>query len=709
MRNEKEIFKDLDLLCSTPGYAHVIAYFCCKDNVISYGEKLTPKNVMSMYSSERLIRTEISTLIGLLYKYEISLSIPQPNEMEYLIKRTDSLLKEIHYSISVPALTNLENNNKPFENGLSMREPIFYDGESSYIFQYFEFSEKKYLKDSDWFIKNKGFTIQDAIEIFKSISNIQNTKLKNNFKNLRMESTKNWTMLPAFIFNINEIIDSTNLERNIVENVIHTFTPPEGMYNQDFVSLNDFNIVNAYPIIKINDNEYLLFEQYNLAEALYETPFYWMNNDNMYRNVAMKNRGEFTETFCAEKLKLVFGKQRVYSNINIIDSKKNKAGEIDVLVLFADRAIILQAKSKRLTLEARSGNDRVLKDDFKKSIQDSYDQALSCSKLITDKNYKLVDNNFIELNLTRKFKEIYIFCVISDHYPALSFQTHQYLRYEQSETIMAPFIMDIFLLDVMSEMLSSPILFLSYINRRVTYIDKVIASNELTILSYHLLKNLWIDSKYSMYYLGEDISVDLDAAMMVRRAGIPGNDTPEGILTKIKDTSIGKLLKNIEMYEDSGIIDLGFLLLQLSEESMIGISKSIDMILKLAKNDGNHHDFSVAFDNISAGITFHCNDKNLDMARLNLEQHCIIKKYSQKAKNWFGICINPNNFSIRFGLKLSYEWQRLENMDVQKNYSKGKEFKDFNFDVYKSTHSKVGRNDLCPCGSGKKYKKCCGI
>jgi len=22
--------------------------------------------------------------------------------------------------------------------------------------------------------------------------------------------------------------------------------------------------------------------------------------------------------------------------------------------------------------------------------------------------------------------------------------------------------------------------------------------------------------------------------------------------------------------------------------------------------------------------------------------------------------------------------------------------------------SKVGRNDPCPCGSGKKYKRCCG-
>jgi SEC-C motif-containing protein len=26
---------------------------------------------------------------------------------------------------------------------------------------------------------------------------------------------------------------------------------------------------------------------------------------------------------------------------------------------------------------------------------------------------------------------------------------------------------------------------------------------------------------------------------------------------------------------------------------------------------------------------------------------------------------------------------------------------------YKSAHPKVGRNDPCPCGSGKKYKHCC--
>ena len=28
--------------------------------------------------------------------------------------------------------------------------------------------------------------------------------------------------------------------------------------------------------------------------------------------------------------------------------------------------------------------------------------------------------------------------------------------------------------------------------------------------------------------------------------------------------------------------------------------------------------------------------------------------------------------------------------------------------IRKDKNAKVGRNDPCPCGSGKKYKKCCG-
>jgi uncharacterized protein YecA (UPF0149 family) len=40
---------------------------------------------------------------------------------------------------------------------------------------------------------------------------------------------------------------------------------------------------------------------------------------------------------------------------------------------------------------------------------------------------------------------------------------------------------------------------------------------------------------------------------------------------------------------------------------------------------------------------------------------------------------------------------------------KAKEQRDKNPGKYQLKHrQEVGRNDPCPCGSGKKYKKCCG-
>ena len=33
---------------------------------------------------------------------------------------------------------------------------------------------------------------------------------------------------------------------------------------------------------------------------------------------------------------------------------------------------------------------------------------------------------------------------------------------------------------------------------------------------------------------------------------------------------------------------------------------------------------------------------------------------------------------------------------------------EFYYDQEPRTVVKIGRNDHCPCGSGKKYKKCCG-
>jgi hypothetical protein len=87
--------------------------------------------------------------------------------------------------------------------------------------------------------------------------------------------------------------------------------------------------------------------------------------------------------------------------------------------------------------------------------------------------------------------------------------------------------------------------------------------------------------------------------------------------------------------------------------------------------------------------------------------HCERRKYSQKAKTWFGICIHPSDESLRFGLKLDYEWKpeaRLENLarNVPGSGTVAQALK------ASGRRPKLGRNDPCPCDSGRKYKKCHG-
>ena len=711
-KSEKEILSELKNVCASSGYAHVIAYFCFRDNIIKYNDKFSIDEISHFYSDNSLIRTEISTLIGFLVKNDIDFTLPTPSKFQEYIEKTESLLIELHNSFMIPfqkyikkAIENKEDFT-PFTSGEMLREPIFYGGESAFNFQYRDLSVKKYYHDNKWFIENKGFSVEQAQNAINAIAQFQNLNTMTVLDSMRSKDPSEWTILPGFTFTVEDISAFLNYDKEITKSIIEAFTIPPDSKNENFSNLNDFNICNAYPIIKKSNNEYLLYQIYSLTESLYDTPFYWFLDDKAYINTAMKNRGDFTEYFSADRLCSVFNQDRVCKNAFIVDRHKNVAGEIDVLVVFANRAIILQAKSKKLTIDARKGNDQCIKNDFKKSVQDSYDQGLGCAKLISDKDYLIQDANGNEIKINRDLKEIYIFCVVSDHYPALSFQARHFLKYETTEKIKPPFIMDIFYLDVMAEMLNSPLYFLSYVNRRTQYAERVNSMNELTILSYHLKRNLWLDEEYDFISLDQSIAADLDVAMMTRREGLPGKAIPEGILTQNKDTVVSKIIQEIESYEHPGTIDFGFFLLMLSGDTIKTIDKGIKQIAKLTRRDRDNHDFTLVFDRAKNGLTIHCNYAPQHIAGPYLLNHCEKRKYAHHAKEWFGLSINPSDLSIRFGIELSHEWKHSQKMDqIVKNMPKMS--KDFDFNQMARKRKKIGRNDPCPCGSGKKYKKCC--
>jgi hypothetical protein len=616
MRSEQEIFGDLAGLCVSKGYIHAVAAICYRDQVVGFKDELKPENMAQLFSKSRLIRTEVTTLIGLMMRAPIDFSLPSQQTISDYIERSEALLEELHKSLSGKFTKFLTPDNvadpafNPFKYGDVLREAMFYGGESAFTFQYRDLALLKYSADAVWLRLNKGVYLELSRGVCRHVTELLNERLLETLRTLKGKPLAEWTMLPGFAFSCAELAARMEKPLEPIRAVVEAFSAPETERNTSFTSLHEFNSAYAYPFIRKGDDEFLLLQQYGVAEALYEAPFYWMGADKDYAHIALKHRGEFTEAFAADRLRRVFGTQRVFQNVEIVRSKGKPLGEIDVLVLFGNRAIVLQAKSKRLTLLARNGNDLQLQTDFKAAVQDAVNQAMTCAELLGDSSVMLRCRDGRIVPLAGRPQAVFPMSVVADHYPALAFQVRQLLNSKPTEQIVTPLVIDVFALNAITEMLASPLRFFSYLSLRARFSDNLLMSHEHTLLSYHLKCNLWLRSGFDMMLLDDDISSDLDIAMAVRRDGVPGAATPDGILTRFEGTAFGRIIASIEDKPSPPAIDLGLMLLELSEDTVRDLNKGIDQVLALTAADGRLHDVSIG---ISAAIDWP--DRSLYRAR----------------------------------------------------------------------------------------------
>jgi len=99
-RTEPAIFDELAQLCTAPGYAHAIAHIRLRDGLVGYWGEMTPEDMAGWFSRERLIRTETTTLIGLMVKAPIDFRRPDRDTLEKYVVRSDALLAEMHQAIT---------------------------------------------------------------------------------------------------------------------------------------------------------------------------------------------------------------------------------------------------------------------------------------------------------------------------------------------------------------------------------------------------------------------------------------------------------------------------------------------------------------------------------------------------------------------------------------------------------------------------------
>lgn len=167
-RAEQDIFDDLTELCSRPGFVHALAWMSLRDNYVTFDGEMDSNALAASYAPGRMIRTEFSTLLGLLIRQPINMSEPTAAEIQALFDRTTELLAELHKRLGRPmweaildsakaAQMGFDQSPSPFTRADVLREPIFYGGESAYNFQYRDMALERYAADDAWLIMNKGF------------------------------------------------------------------------------------------------------------------------------------------------------------------------------------------------------------------------------------------------------------------------------------------------------------------------------------------------------------------------------------------------------------------------------------------------------------------------------------------------------------------------------------------------------------------------
>ena len=682
-RTEMEIFDELALLCTSAGYIHALAFIAFRDNIVGIKDDLSAQDFAKMYSWDRLVRNEFSILLGLMVKGPITYELPDQPTLKRYVDDSYRLLNELHNAMEQVRGTD------------DFREPLFYSGESAYSFQLREFAVAKYLRDDEWLRANKGFGIEEARTVVHALTVAHNLQLTMTLNLMEDQEIEDLTLLDGFLIDATQVAQMTGCPLEKVTAVLSSFARTEGERNEGFHSVHDFNVMSSTPLVRCDGDIYALFTHQGLEHSLYDSPYYWMASDQDYRDTAMENRGLFAELFVKDRMAHVFGDSKVWQGVKVRNSAGNDVTDIDILVLFGDHAIVAQAKSKKLTLEARRGTRGALVADFKSAVQQAYDQCTKAASALISPGFNFHTQDGSQLSIPA-LEYVFPVCVLSEPYPALAFQVKWFLDVKKHDTIRPPIVTDVFAIDAMTEMLHSPLWFLSYVHRRSEYFGRLLVPDELTALSLHLKTNLWISDEFTFAHSGDEISCELDAAMTVRREGIPGKHTPDGILTRFVGTTIEKILKQIEARPEGAALSFAFTVLMLSEDGMRALSNGIDGAINRAHGDSKRHDYTMGVGSgAGTGITVHCSEDPRRSAFDALRSHCERRKYLHKAASWFGICVD-RQAQVRFGIGLKYAWRQNARMDESVS-----EFID------RPAAPRVGRNDLCLCGSGRKFKKCC--
>lgn len=701
MNTRKDVLTKIQRLVDKPGYIYVLSLINRHDFFYS------PDEAADVNWYERLHQNELSFLFGLLVKKPINFKHPSETEVNEYVNQSYKLLKDLHDSYTKQGFAKMIKEAKGgkkrsfgefFGSGNLMVEPIFYGESGAYDFQFWEFSPDRYAHDREW-LKNKRIDISEFVEISKYIKKKIEEKATKLRPGSKLPKDIMDTAFETFCIRKADLLK--NFNEKILNRFIELFTIVPGGLNKSMRSPGDYNEIEVKPLINVGKDTYYVSESFNLAKSIYESPFYWMVKDLKYEPILSENRGKTTVELAKNLLIPVFGNENVYRDV-VIETRKGKyITDIDLLAIAGNKGVVLQAKSKKLTLLSRQGKTSKLKEDFNEAVQEAYNQALKSKDFLlsSNKNYRLKENNKI-IKLKEKLDDVYLICLTGDHYPAVLFQTRSYLKKKKSDPYSLP--ISIFDLELLAHYLKDPFDFLYYLRQRINTAEIIQCSGEISYLAYHLKHKLIHTSKGINYMMLDDSFAQyIDANFPVVKGYQPAGKETNKVFHEWKNEEFNKLIKQVKGAKNTGFTDAVFMLNDLSGEAADELIKMINDVRRKTRTDNRSHSLAVLYGDF--GVSYICVPSTQSGSLFStLISYSTARKYRSKANVWLGMGSFAENPNLVNEIVFSKEpWKLDERLEKLATIS-------LNPGMVINPLKKIGRNDPCICGSGIKYKKCCG-
>lgn len=464
----------------------------------------------------------------------------------------------------------------------------------------------------------------------------------------------------------------------------------------EFFPTND-TLIYDKPIIKI-DNEYFCFNSasiyYNLHNLLENILLTLIPSDKHQKNY-YKKKGEYLEDQSLELIQKILPNCTVYKNL-----KYGIDDEVDGIVIYDNHILIVESKSNKFTLGARQGNIERIKRNTQDIVEKAYQQAIRAKKyILSSESVEFRDKNKkIALTINRnQINEIYLINSTLEplnHISSSLSSLKEFGFIQEDEWIWSIYLND---LRIISEIIELPSEFLLYIQRRIKYNDypQINMAEEIDIFGYFLSQGLYFDDiafpeTGFMLNIDSSFSKKIDLYYHWREGAINEVQKKPSFCDDCIN-NIKFLIEKIENTNKKNFSVLTKFLLSFDCYTQEVIKEQLTLMRKSQRTD-----FHTYIDKANMGVVFvvkrlYSYDK--------LYKRCKLYAYERKINNWFVIIIGDNF--------IDFEQFHYENKYDELLEKELLELKECRLKQALESKKKVGRNEICPCGSGKKYKKCC--